>query len=352
MKGYKGFNRNLKCLDKQYAIGKTFTEGRAELCVCGMHFCQDPIDVLNYYGITEDSRYCEVEIDPESVVPSVRIDPYSDTKMVCTEMTISKELSQKELINSGVEYIREKSKTAKNLDSVVKYSNPEYIILNNVELFKLSPKSGCIIGSSNDETNLVSRHYYVKLVSSGAYTNMLSLGHENIMVCSGDFSNFASTGSGCKIISSGRRNDAITCGFNSAVEMSGYRNRSSSTGDDSVIKSSGDEARVTTSGDSSVISLTGSSLCLAAGLGKRTRINVKCHNGVGVAIGDNSICSGVIGSLLGFVEWKYDFDIGDTVPVGGKFVRVDGKKIKPNTWYTIENGEVVEAEIDLASFWK
>ena len=37
MKMYKGFDKNLKCRDFQYEIGKTYTEDKAELCNAGFH---------------------------------------------------------------------------------------------------------------------------------------------------------------------------------------------------------------------------------------------------------------------------------------------------------------------------
>ena len=46
IKGYKAFNPGLVCNGKQYAENTTFEEPEADLCKCGMHFCQNPVDVL------------------------------------------------------------------------------------------------------------------------------------------------------------------------------------------------------------------------------------------------------------------------------------------------------------------
>lgn len=68
IKAYKGFNKNLQCQpdgDKppfQYEVGKAYEESEAELCSCGFHACEFPLDVFGYYP-PADSRYCEVELD-------------------------------------------------------------------------------------------------------------------------------------------------------------------------------------------------------------------------------------------------------------------------------------------------
>lgn len=44
MKAYKGFDKNLKCRDFQYEIGKEYEEDSAELCERGFHACEHPLD--------------------------------------------------------------------------------------------------------------------------------------------------------------------------------------------------------------------------------------------------------------------------------------------------------------------
>ena len=65
MKGYKGYNKGLICRDKQYAENTVFEEENAEICKSGMHFCENPFDVLEYYGYVNDkaelNEFTEVE---------------------------------------------------------------------------------------------------------------------------------------------------------------------------------------------------------------------------------------------------------------------------------------------------
>jgi YD repeat-containing protein len=60
MKGYKATN-NMKCLDLTYAVGKTYSIDKLEICSHGFHFCQEMKDVINYYRPTEDFVLLEVE---------------------------------------------------------------------------------------------------------------------------------------------------------------------------------------------------------------------------------------------------------------------------------------------------
>ena len=65
MKGYKGFDQNLRCRGKQYAVGRAETEENADLCQSGLHFCEFPLDCFGYYP-PACSRYGEVEAEEVS----------------------------------------------------------------------------------------------------------------------------------------------------------------------------------------------------------------------------------------------------------------------------------------------
>lgn len=63
VKAYKGFNKHMQCTPNgkifQYEIGKEYKEDEANLCYCGFHACENPLDVLSYYNNIDD-KFCEV----------------------------------------------------------------------------------------------------------------------------------------------------------------------------------------------------------------------------------------------------------------------------------------------------
>lgn len=62
IKAYKGFDKNLCCRGYQYEIGKEYEQkGKIVACDNGFHACENPFDVLCYYGDILENRYCEVE---------------------------------------------------------------------------------------------------------------------------------------------------------------------------------------------------------------------------------------------------------------------------------------------------
>ena len=65
MKGYKGFEKGMVCRGKQYAENTVFEEENAKICESGIHFCENPMDVLDFYPILDDNcdfnEFAEVE---------------------------------------------------------------------------------------------------------------------------------------------------------------------------------------------------------------------------------------------------------------------------------------------------
>ena len=61
VRGYKVFNRNWTCRDKQYTCPGEFEENCTPVvCVEGMHFCKRASDCFNYYRFNPESRVAEV----------------------------------------------------------------------------------------------------------------------------------------------------------------------------------------------------------------------------------------------------------------------------------------------------
>ena len=71
MKGYKAFEKGMICKGKQYAENTVFEEDTAEICESGMHFCVNPLDILNYYPLVDDNGnlldFAEVEALDEPI---------------------------------------------------------------------------------------------------------------------------------------------------------------------------------------------------------------------------------------------------------------------------------------------
>ena len=100
MKCFKGFDKDLKCRDFQYEIGKEYTEEKADICNCGFHACEFPMDVFGYYH-PSDSRYCEVELEENGQKSS------NDSKRVGKKISVKAEIGIAGIIKAGVEYIKE-----------------------------------------------------------------------------------------------------------------------------------------------------------------------------------------------------------------------------------------------------
>ena len=100
MKVYKGTDENMVCHGKQYVLGEMATEEKAKLCECGLHACEMPLDVLNYYPPNR-SRYFEAEAD------DVTDERHSnDSKIVAKKMTLKAEIGIPGLVKAQVEYVK------------------------------------------------------------------------------------------------------------------------------------------------------------------------------------------------------------------------------------------------------
>ena len=244
MNGFKAFDKGLICRGKQYAENTVFEEKEAEICKSGMHFCKNPLDVLDYYPLVNEkgemSEFAEVEALDES-----RTD---DNKKFCTKkLRIGAKISFADLVHASV-----------NFD----YSSTKFTKEFNKE-------NSAKIGSSGDSAKIGSSGDYAKIGSSGDYAK---------------------------------------------IGSSGYYAQIGSSGDYAKIGSSGNSAKINSTGLNSVV-------CCA---------------------GNNSVAKAKKGSWIVLSEWKMIDNVYK--PVCVKAEKVDGERIKEDTYYKIQNGEFVEVE--------
>ena len=120
IKSYKGFDKNLKCRDFQYEIGKEYEmDGEIKVCNRGFHACESPFDVFDHYTMI-DSRFCEVEQDG-NISKKDR-----GTKICSSKIKIKAELKLADMINLGVEWLKEITSPEKIKTSMKDISSGNY----------------------------------------------------------------------------------------------------------------------------------------------------------------------------------------------------------------------------------
>ena len=104
---------------------------------------------------------------------------------------------------------------------------------------------------------------------------------------------------------------------------------------------SGNSAKLASSGDSAKLASSGNSAKLASS-GDFAQLASSGKNSVVMSAGINGKVKAAVGNWIAIAEWK----IKDShfAPVGIVAAKVDGEKIKADTWYKCENGQLVEAE--------
>ena len=126
MKGYKGFNKGLVCRGKQYAENTVFEEDSAVICNSGMHFCENPFDVLDYYGFVNDNGEINEFAEVESLDEAHTDD---NKKYVTKKLKIGAKLGIAGLVDAFVNFTlskTEKEKTATNTGNCSAATNTGY----------------------------------------------------------------------------------------------------------------------------------------------------------------------------------------------------------------------------------
>ena len=100
IKAYKGFDKDLKCKGRQYTEGvEDHVSDVAKLCKEGVHACERPLDVFEYYA-PADSVYHEVEL------AGVLDEHQEDSKICGTDIKVKGKLDIAGLIKAQIEYTK------------------------------------------------------------------------------------------------------------------------------------------------------------------------------------------------------------------------------------------------------
>ena len=100
---YKAMDKNMMCRGKQYEVGKTYHEDKADCCRAGMHACENPLDVLHYYPLSDGIRIFKVECGGD-----ISREDGKDTKLACTELTVEAEIKIADMVKLGVKAVMDR----------------------------------------------------------------------------------------------------------------------------------------------------------------------------------------------------------------------------------------------------
>ena len=201
---YKGFDKNMQCRGFLYEVGKEYEmDGEIKCCNRGFHACKSPIEVWDYYDLI-NSRFAEVE-------QSGKIDEEEKSTKVCSShIKIKAELKLADIINIGVEWLKDITSPSK-----VK-------------------ADGALNDNGGRKKQIGSSGYYAQIGSSGDYAQIGS---------SGDSAKIGSSGDSAKIGSSGDYAQIGSSGYSAKIGSSGDYAQIDSTGEDSVIMCAGNSSR-------------------------------------------------------------------------------------------------------------
>ena len=154
---YKAFDKNMKCRNFQYEVGKEYEmDGEIKCCNRGFHACKSPMEVWNYYDML-NSRYAEVE-------QSGKIDEEGNSTKVCSShIKIKAELKLADIIKVGVEWLKD-------------ITSPSKV------------KADGALNDSGYYAKIGSSGYSAKIGSSGYYAKIDSTGEDSIIMCAGNCS--------------------------------------------------------------------------------------------------------------------------------------------------------------------
>ncbi|EEO5605986.1 hypothetical protein G6094_002844 [Salmonella enterica] len=329
---FKGFNKDLKCRDFQFKIGKTFHhDGKVEACGSGFHACECPFDVFSYYPPAE-SRYAETisfgVIDREEI---------GDTKIASASITIKAELTLPQFIQRGIEWIW--SKIDKSLEQQIMTGYQS--AATNTGDWSAATNTGnqsaaTNTGNQSAATNTGNRSAATNTGNRSAATNT---GNQSAATNTGDWSAATNTGDWSAATNTGDWSAATNTGNWSAATNTGDWSAATNTGNQSAATNTGNRSAATNTGDWSAATNTGNRSA-ATNTGDWSAAEVSGSQSVAASLGIEGKARASEG---GAIVLCYRDEDGELIHIRASKVGENG--IMPDIWYQLnEDGEFVECE--------
>ena len=295
MKGYKGFEPGMICMNKQYTENALFEEYKVELGHAGMHFCKEPFQTWAFYSPYECERLNEF----------AKIDALGDVctngDLFCTNrLMINKKLTLPQMVDAELRYIRENDKPIiVDKDSA---HNAKAAIANRPCSVAAVTRGNAVANAVGGQSAAISTEFRSAAKTNGLNSTAVALGRDSVAV------------------GEAFRSVAIATGRNSVAISRDPRSLSIVTSEDSLATSYRDD-------------------CIAMATGPCSDAVVEGSHSVAIAAGYHDRVKGMLGCWLVAMErspvTRFITDV--------KTAYVDGVKIKANTFYELKNGEFVES---------
>ena len=330
MIGYKGFDKDLKCRDFQFEVGKEYEhDGKVKLCKSGFHFCENPQGVFGHYAPGNGSRFAVVEAD------EVSDERESDSKRVAKKLKIKSEISVFEMCRIAVDVFFENFGFKKKIESAE----------GNSAGYQGAARAGNRGAASAGYQGAASAGYQG---AASAGDNGAASAGDNGAARAG-YNGAASAGdngaarAGDNGAASAGYNGAASAGYNGAASAgdngaasAGY-NGAARAGDNGAARAGDNGAAragyngAASAGDNGAASAGDNG---AAEVGK-----------FGVAVvGNYGRVKGRKGSVLVARQIEYNYGTNEYEVADWACALVDGEEIKEDTWYVLKDGKLVEEE--------
>ena len=315
IKAYKAFNKDLSCRGFKYEVGKEYEEtGDIKACEKGFHACPYPLDVFGHYT-PAGSRFCEVE-------QSGKIDDSESDKVCSSKIRIGAELDIRGLVKAAVSYVKERCTNECNAEPG-KPATAGY-------------KGAATAGNYGAAT--AGNYGAATAGNSGAATagnyGAATAGNYGAATAG----NYGAATAGYKGAATAGNYGAVTAGYKGVATAGNY---GAATAGNYGAATAGNYGAAT-AGYKGVATAGYKGAATAGNYGAATARGKAStgSNGLSVARGSNVKVKGGIGAILVIAEERDDtYDIVDW-----KAVVVDGEVVKADTWYRLENGELVEVD--------